>query len=539
MADHSLLNHRYQIIQPLGSGGFGETFLAEDTQMPSGRRCVIKQLKPVTDNPDIYQLVQDRFQREAAILEELGTAHQQIPTLYAYFRENDLFYLVQEWIEGQTLTDYVHRHGSMRESSVRAMLVSLLSVLEYVHSKQIVHRDIKPDNIMLRSSNLEPVLLDFGAVKETMGTVLSHSGNPTRSVVVGTPGFMASEQAIGRPIYSSDLYALGLTAIFCLTGKVPQEFSTDPLSGNLLWRSEVPTITPSFANAIEQAIQSHPDKRFSTAGEMRAALNFTSHTGTSVSRTGQPTATIISSNPNQQPPTIVSSVPVGQAATILSPAQSMSPTALQNPSTMPEWAKAVLTGGIIGSCIIVGLFVSRFWNSVADNAIDNPIAVEVQPTTTASASQTPSQSESEAESQPPKPAVQAIPSITEEKAVALVKQWLQSKSQIFAPPYSRDAARNLTTGALLTDLVKADGPITWLQNNNAYYQYGIQRVDSVERFESDQNNATIELIVTEDGTLYRNGKPDPNNAYFSTSRYRYTIKKENNQLKISWYQKVD
>lgn len=80
----TLLNNRYRIIQTLGSGGFGDTFLAEDTQMPSQRRCVIKQLKPITNNPQIYQLVQQRFQREAAILEELGEENPQIPRLYAY-----------------------------------------------------------------------------------------------------------------------------------------------------------------------------------------------------------------------------------------------------------------------------------------------------------------------------------------------------------------------------------------------------------------------------------------------------------------------
>ena len=99
-----LLNNRYQIIQTLGSGGFGDTFLAEDTQMPSQRRCVIKQLKPIENNPAIYQLVQERFAREAAILEELGGISQQIPTLYAYFNLEEKFYLVQEWVEGNTIT---------------------------------------------------------------------------------------------------------------------------------------------------------------------------------------------------------------------------------------------------------------------------------------------------------------------------------------------------------------------------------------------------------------------------------------------------
>ena len=125
--------------------------------MPSGRTCVIKQLKPVTNNPHIHQLVQRRFQREAAILEELGGVSKQIPTLYAYFQEDDHFYLVQECISGQTLSQKVKQNGCLRESEVRLILISLLEVLEYVHSKGIIHRDIKPDNIILLSNDNKPV----------------------------------------------------------------------------------------------------------------------------------------------------------------------------------------------------------------------------------------------------------------------------------------------------------------------------------------------------------------------------------------------
>jgi len=171
-----LLNNRYRIIRTLGGGGFGETFLAEDTQIPSNRRCVIKQLRPIQNNPQVYLLVQQRFQREAAILEELGDGSNQIPRLYAYFSENGQFYLVQEYIEGQTLTAKVQQQGSVSESSVKEILTSILPVLDYVHSKGIVHRDIKPDNILIRYADGKPILIDFGAVKETVGTMVTPSG---------------------------------------------------------------------------------------------------------------------------------------------------------------------------------------------------------------------------------------------------------------------------------------------------------------------------------------------------------------------------
>ena len=273
----TLLNNRYQVIQVIGAGGFGETFLAEDVHMPSRRRCVIKQLKPITNNdPQAYQLIQQRFEREAATLEYLGESSNQIPKLYAYFSENGQFYLVQEWIHGQTLTKLVEAKGFESETAVRQILLSLLSVLDYVHSKGIIHRDIKPENIILRSVDGKPVLIDFGAVKETIRSVVNSPGYPTRSLVIGTPGYMPSEQAVGRPVYATDIYSLGLTAIYLLTGKHPQELPTDLKTGEIVWQQHAPNVSSQFAAVLNQAMKPHAGDRYSTASKMLHALQSTS-----------------------------------------------------------------------------------------------------------------------------------------------------------------------------------------------------------------------------------------------------------------------
>jgi serine/threonine protein kinase, bacterial len=282
----ALQSDRYRIIQPLGSGGFSSTYLAEDTHMPSARRCVIKKMRSFTNDPGVYQLIQERFQREAAILEALGEQNSQIPKLYAYFANQGEFLLVQEWIQGETLAAKFQQQGVFSTAAVEEILVSLLPVLGFIHSQQIIHRDIKPENIILRQQDGKPVLIDFGAVKEVVGTVVNTQGHTAQSIVIGTPGFMPSEQAIGRPVFASDLYSLGLTAVFLLTGKTSQELDIDPRTGEILWQRHFVQAassqaighpgsleaTPTLARVLDRAIQPHPRDRYLTAWEMLADL---------------------------------------------------------------------------------------------------------------------------------------------------------------------------------------------------------------------------------------------------------------------------
>ena len=267
-----LLNNRYQVLDVLGGGGFSTTFLVEDTHMPSRRRCVLKQLKPVSMDPSIQTLVQERFQREAAILETLGEVSDQIPRLHAYFTEAHQYYLVQELIVGHTLAEVVQAQGALSEATVLDMLLSLLPVIELIHQRGIIHRDIKPENIILRDQDGKPVLIDFGAVKETLGTVVNAQGQPTSSVVIGTPGFMAMEQSRGFPTYASDLYSLGLTAIYLLTGKFPHELNIDPQTSQLRWHQSILSLSPGLAAVLDRAISLVARDRYPTAAAFGQAL---------------------------------------------------------------------------------------------------------------------------------------------------------------------------------------------------------------------------------------------------------------------------
>lgn len=562
MDESKLLNHRYEILQQIGEGGFGETFLAKDTQMPSYRRCVIKQLKPVTDDSETYQLVQERFQREAATLEHLGTSHQQIPTLYAYFQENNYFYLVQEWINGETLSDYCVKKGLIEEKTLRQILVSLLSVLEYIHEQEIVHRDIKPDNIMLRQGSLEPVLLDFGAVKETMGTVLTQSHRPTHSMVVGTPGFMPSEQAVGRPVYNSDLYSLGLVGIYALTGKTPQEFATDMASGQILWRSDAGEISSELAQVLDCAIQCHPRDRYGSGKEMRLALEG--------SPQGQAPATIMSSAPqgNPQPATQISAPPT-QAQNSSQPATQISQvpmTPSQANSNMGnqggggEWQKALIQGLVIGLSIMITLGVGAFFvvsqggitelveslegDSTSSGDDDGDDSDESSEGSQASSEQGTNVTEDQLDnSSSDNSGNQSHASFDSEQAVEIVKEWQKAKTQIFAPPYSRQLGGQLLTGKAYQDSIrKPDGSessVDWLQNNNAYYTYGSQIIGEYTNFQSRRNSASMDVVIAEQRTLCVNGRARGNNTAYDKRLVRYDFEYVQGQWKIANYETKD
>ena len=319
-----LLSNRYEINQELSEGGFGKTYLAIDTQLPRKPKCVVKELKPLKEID--FEEVLKRFEHEAEILDKLGQQHPQIPQLFAYFADGGKFYLVQEFIEGQTLATRIAKGGALSEMDVYRLLCQILPVLSYIHQEGVIHRDIKPDNIILRASDGVPVLIDFGAVKEKLGQV-GATADPTsasRTISIGTLGFMSTEQGLGRPVFSSDLFSLGMTAIYALTARGPQSLPTNPSSGLLEWKNPgTPlNISSPFAAILDRAIQPFANQRYSSANEMLAELE-------AINRT-QPTPTI-DINRNTIPPTRLS---------------NNSPTPIVPPASDPAIAETTYSPGV-------------------------------------------------------------------------------------------------------------------------------------------------------------------------------------------------
>lgn len=265
-----LLNNRFRILKQLAKGGFGATYLAEDTHMLSRRHCVVKQLQPEVPNQDCYEIALKKFKEEAVVLEQLK--HDQIPQLYGYFEQESRLFLVQEWIDGPTLGEKVRALGQLSAEEVQLMLLRILPVIDYLHNFKVIHRDIKPDNLILRQVDSRPVLIDFGSMKQHLKTRISFSGSVVDSVVIGTEGFMAPEQAAQRTVYASDLYSLGMTAIYALTAKLPVEMESDYDTGQFRWRQYAPHVNDHLADILNKATEFSPQDRFRTASEMLDAL---------------------------------------------------------------------------------------------------------------------------------------------------------------------------------------------------------------------------------------------------------------------------
>jgi serine/threonine protein kinase len=271
-----LFRDRYEVLRVIGRGGFGVTFLAKNAILPGNPLCVIKQLCPKTTNPKSWERARVRFEKEATILGQLGS-HSQIPMLVDYFEMNGEFYLVQEYVRGCTVAREVRRHGVRSEAAVKQFLREILPVLQYVHNHRVIHRDIKPHNILRCEEDGRLVLIDFGAVKEELVQAFEGDGQKTASTnFVGTMGFAPPEQFALRPVYGSDIYALGVTCLYLLTGKAPLDFEYEATTGEIAWQNDV-DVSEHFGLVLNKMIKMSLKDRFKSTQDVMWALGMESY----------------------------------------------------------------------------------------------------------------------------------------------------------------------------------------------------------------------------------------------------------------------
>lgn len=266
-----VINDRYRIIRCLGSGGFGRTYLAEDSQRFQ-EKCVLKEFAPQVSSEEDLRKAEDLFEREAGILYKLK--HQQIPNFHALLRTRirgkEALFLVQEYIPGKTYWDYVKEGKKFTQQEVSAILKNILPVLAYIHQLELIHRDISPDNLIHNSETNQTVLIDFGCVK-VAANALSQTPRNSIKTVIGKKGFAPEEQIrYGQTFPCSDLYSLAVTCLVLLTGKKPEELY-DIRRQTWIWQKEV-QVSRGWAKILTKMLADLPQQRYQSATEVIAAL---------------------------------------------------------------------------------------------------------------------------------------------------------------------------------------------------------------------------------------------------------------------------
>jgi serine/threonine protein kinase len=570
-----LLDGRYRIVRNLSAGGFGQTYVAEDTKIPGNPSCVVKHLKPANSDPGYLQIASRLFTGEAETLAKLGN-HDRIPRLLAYFTENQEFYLVEEFVAGDTLGKQLQSGQRWSENQVIQFLDDILTTLEFVHSHGMIHRDIKPDNIIRREGDFKFALIDFGAIKQIQNQLATQMEPLSPTVAVGTPGYMPTEQAQGRPRPSSDIYALGIIAVQALTGVSPRELREDPQTGEINWQ-HLTSVSAGLASVVTKMIAYQFKDRYKTATEVKQALNQVSQQA--ISSTSNVPLAEVAFPPTQVNPPYTPTIET--AETVATPPRS-SPQPLTQPITQPHnsptyqppqpshqpqllaqfspnspnsqsdsqssiappskngvtialWIVGLIAAVGIGALLATKGFPALLGKSPTPQSTLPP----PQPTNTSSSSPPPTTQPTTDPTPTPTPTSSTdttqVTALNEVDAVERVRQLVEGKQKLFAPPFDRDLLAQLAVG---DEYEKRKGSIDWLQKNNAYYNYGQFEIKTLGQFSLQGDQATVEVEISENPTLYVNGQIDQSQSIPSRGRYRCTLQFDRQTWKIATLTKI-
>lgn len=308
-----ILGDRYLISRQLAQGGFGRTYLAEDTNR-FNELCVLKEFAPQAQSNTMLKKAEELFEREAGVLYKLE--HPQIPRFRELLRLNldgkvHLF-LVQDYVEGETyrtlLESRLQQKKQFSEAEVIHLMLQILPVLDYIHALGVIHRDISPENLILRSKDRLPMLIDFGGVKQVAATVASQFKQPvkaTSATLLGKVGYAPYEQIQTGIVYPhSDLYALAATVLVLLTGKEPQEL-IDERTLNWNWRREI-HLSPMLGTLLDKMLSPRLSDRPVSARKVLQVLT----SNNPAQSTTPPTQATVAIAPVKQPPaTVLPSIP--------------------------------------------------------------------------------------------------------------------------------------------------------------------------------------------------------------------------------------
>ena len=484
----SITRDRYQIVEVIEESYNEHTYLVED-RSASNEQCILKKFIPTSGSAAVAEA---NFH---AVLEQLKTLqHPQIETVKDYWSDNDQLFIVFSYHQGQSYQGRLQSNSPLSEGDAIALLNSALPALSYLHNRQLFHGNIAPSNLIENRPN-SVVLTNF----QTIENVKSQIGiqpleqrltDKLRTLPLGhiTPG------------KDEDLYALAVTVIMLLTGK-----GVDILFNyqNRCWDWEnYKLVSDRLTDVLDKMLASQPHERYPNAEAVLQALNSTS------------TPFV--------PPAPQSYFPPPAPPTYQPPAPTNT-TQLQSNSIkttgLKDWHKAILIGGGVGLIILLCIIFLKpiFFSEAEVEDVVPPVAETVKPEET-------------------KPEPPPEPVFTEQEAVTLLNNWQNAKRAIFAYPFDLQLLRQYQTDKKYQDNI---GSVNWLRNNNAYYRYGVQSVDSVEEFFVSGNRATIDVIITEQRTFYMNNRVvNDGNTAFDTRLVRYNLVEEYGQWKIEDYNTV-
>ena len=554
------IRDRYEIQQVIYEDAFRATYLVED--VTSSEACLVQKLTAdsVVRAASCYQDAQPKLQRWQAL------RHPQVQQVKEIFCDGASIFVVQSYVDGQSIGEWLRLRSPLTEAELLQWLSEVLPIVADLHQQGITHGNLSPRSIFVRQVDQR---LAFTQCKQLRDLMIQMGITPIE------PEFLDRV----KPLFTGslpngtqeDLYAIALTAILLLTGKELPD----------LWNAQTQTwdwetyklVSDGLNQVLARMLSPRPEERFPTADAALQALNQPASAPPIAPSPLYPAATSVPIAPATQQPVYTASQPVSYPS---NPVVRPQTTPFQS-SESPDQNKGLIIGLGVGIFLtllgILGVVLSRgnrqpqpvvsfpssndspTGSTNSSNSVINPpnSASTIQSAlpsqsalpnpgrsiapSTLQPNQSPSSTLPNASTPPSGQAPNQIPAakLTEDEALSLVRNWLQAKRAVFASPFDRQVAEKLTTGALYYDITKPGGSIDWLQENNAYYQFGTQTVSSTGKFSATGDRASIEVNVAEDRTFYVNGKVDQSQSNFKTSKKAYMLQLENGTWKISNY----